>query len=107
MVVTDSATGGEAEPDLGSSFRAVAGVEDKVFLINGTAFVAGDIAAIKTAGDFLVECVFGQEVAGELFDGELIEGFVAIEGADDPIAVGPHFAVIIEVNAVAIGIAGG
>ena len=39
------------------------------------------------------ELIFGgvrQQVAGQLFDGELIESHSAVEGADDPVAVGPH-----------------
>ena len=30
-----------------------------------------------------------EENSGELFDGELIEGFIDVESVDDPIAPGP------------------
>ena len=49
----------------------------------------------------------GQQVAGQLLDREAVEGHVLIEGLDDPIAIGPDLAVIVEVDAVAVGIAGG
>jgi hypothetical protein len=42
-----------------------------------------------------------EEVAAELFDGELVEGFVFVEGADDVVAVGPDGAGGI------VGVAGG
>ena len=50
---------------------------------------------------------FGQQVAGELLDGELVERQVAVEGVDDPVAVGPDLAVVVEVDAVRVGVAGG
>ena len=49
----------------------------------------------------------GQQVAGELLDDELVERQVAIERPDDPIAVGPHLAVVVEVQAVRVAVAGG
>ena len=107
VVVADGAAGGESEPDLGDGFGAVAGVEDEVFLGDGAALVGGHVAAVEAGGDFLVEGGVGEEVAGELFDGELVEGLVAVEGVDDPVAVGPHFAEVVEVEAVGIGVAGG
>ena len=42
-----------------------------------------------------------------MFDGELIEGFVGIERLDDPVAVGPDAAVVVDVNAVGVSVTGG
>ena len=50
---------------------------------------------------------FGQQVAGQLLDRELVERHVAVEGVDDPVAIGPDLAVVVEVDAVRVGIAGG
>ena len=49
----------------------------------------------------------GQQVAGELLDREPVERQVAVEGADDPVAIGPHLAEVVEVIAVGVGVAGG
>ena len=47
-----------------------------------------------------------QQIAGELLDGELVELLILVERLDDPIAIGPHFAVVVEVHAMRIGISG-
>ena len=44
------------------------------------------------------------EVAGQLQDRELIERQVAIEGAHHPLPVGPHFAKVVDVDAVRVGV---
>ena len=107
VIVANRATGGQAKPDLRRRFRAVARVEHADIPRRSRRLRCGDIAAIEAAGDFLVERVVGQQIAGELLDGELVERLVAIEGVDDPIAIRPHLAVIIEVNAVGIGVTRG
>ena len=43
-------------------------------------------------GDDLILCVVGQQVAGNLFDDELIIGLVLIERIDDPVTVEPDLA---------------
>ena len=45
--------------------------------------------AVESGGDFLGKGGLGQEVAGELLDGELIVGLVGVERVDDPVAIGP------------------
>ena len=42
-----------------------------------------------------------------MLDRKLIEGNVAIEGVDDPVAIRRHLAVVVEVDAVRVGIASG
>ena len=37
---------------------------------------------------------------------KLIERHVAVEGADDPVAIGPNLAVVVEMDAVRVGVAG-
>jgi len=61
---------------------------------------------MKAGGDFLLECRAGQQIAGQLFDGELIERHVAIEGVDDPVAIQPDVAMVVDVVAVGVGVAG-
>ena len=49
----------------------------------------------------------GQQVAGELLDDEPVERLVGVEGVDDPVAVGPGLAIVVEVQAVGVAVAGG
>ena len=52
-------------------------------------------------------CVaFGQQVAGDLLDDELVVGQVAVEGVDDPVAVEPDLARLVLLVAVGVGVAG-
>ncbi len=50
------------------------------------------MVAIEPGGDFLIKGGVREEVACELFDGELIEGLILVEGFDDPVAPTPHAA---------------
>ena len=43
--------------------------------------------AVKAGGDLLLERGIREEVARELFDGELIEGLVPVHRIDHPVAV--------------------
>ena len=49
---------------------------------------------------------FGQQIAGELLDGEAVERHVVVEGRDDPVAIEPHLPFVVEVQAVRVGVAG-
>ena len=62
---------------------------------------------LKAGGDPLVERAVRQQVAGELLDGELVERQIAVERVDHPIAIGPHLAVVVEVDAVRVAVARG
>ena len=65
--------------NLRRSLGAIASVKHEVFLIDDSAFIRCDVAAIETRCDFLIERRVGQQIACKLFDRELIERFVAIE----------------------------
>ena len=60
---------------------------------------------MEAGGDPLVLGGVGEHVAGDLLDGELVEGHVAVERVDDPVAVFPDFAAIVLFVAVGIGVA--
>ena len=70
-------------------------------------FVRGHVAALEAGGDALVERGFGQQIAGQLFDGELVERQIAVEGRDHPVAIRPDLAVIVDVDAVRVAVARG
>ena len=106
VVVADRAAGRQAQPDLRGGFGAVAVVEHEIFFVDRAAFAGGDVAAIEARGDLLIERAIRQQVAGQLLDRELIERHVAVEGVDDPIAIGPDLAVVVDVDAVRVAVAG-
>ena len=55
VVVTNRATRGQAHPDFGGRFDAVARIEHLVLFVDGSAFARGDVATVESARDFLVE----------------------------------------------------
>lgn len=61
---------------------------------------------MKPGGDPLLDRRVFQQVAGELLDRELIERLIAVERRNDPIAVGPHLAIVVEMQTVRVGITG-
>ena len=105
MIVTGRALCGDAEPYGGGGGYAVVGVDCIVFFGDRTAFTGSGEAAMKSGGDNLIKRGIGHEIAAELLDGELIPRHVLLKRIDDPIAIRPDRAVVIDVNAVSIGVA--
>ncbi len=62
---------------------------------------------LNAGGDHLILRRLRQQVAGQLLDGEPVEGHVAVEGIDHPIAPAPHVALAIALVAIAVGVARG
>ncbi len=107
VIVAHGAVRGEAEPHLRDGLGPIARVVDQVLLGDGPSLIGGHVAAVEARGNLLVEGVPGEQVAGELLDGEPVERHVLVEHADHPVAVGPHLAVVVEVVAVRVGITRG
>jgi hypothetical protein len=61
----------------------------------------------KPGGHELVERAVRQHVAGDLLGGELVPRHVVLERADHPVAVRPDGAVVVDVDAMGVGIARG
>ena len=59
-------------------------------LVVGAALAVRHRVAVKTRRHSLILRRIGQEIAGDLLDGELIERQVAVEGGDHPVAIRPH-----------------
>ena len=106
VIVALGAACGESLEDTHGGADAVGGIHHADFFRNGTALTGGGQAAVEAGGDFLIEGGVWEHVAGHLFEGELIEGHVAVEGLDDPIAVGPDGAVVVIMDAVGVAIPG-
>ena len=106
MVVATSATDGQAEPGLAGGLEAIDDGFDEPFLSDVAALAIETGVAIEPGGDELIAGGIGQEIAGELVDGELVEGLIAIEGFDHPVAPGPHVAGTVGLKSIAVGVAG-
>ncbi len=107
VVVADGALAGEAEPDVRDRGRAVHGVTEEELVVDRSALAGRHVAPREAGGRLLVAAGVRQEVAGDLLDGEAVERHVGVEGLHDPVAVGPHLPLVVEVEAVRVGIAGG
>ena len=104
VVMTHRAASGQPHEHLTRCFCAITCVEHQILFRNSSAFVGCDIAAIKSGGNALLEGRVGQKVTCQLFDGELVKRHIPVERADHPVSVRPHFPVVIEMNAMRIGI---
>jgi len=62
--------------------------------------------AVEAGGDLLLGRGVGEEIAGELFNDELVVGLISIQRVDDPVAVFPDLARGVDGVAVGIGVAG-
>jgi hypothetical protein len=106
VVVAAGAFEGEAEEGGAEGGGAVVDVVDAVFLLDGAALAFLRVEAVESGGEDLLVGGAGQQVAGELPGDELVPREVAIEGADHPVAPGPHLALAVDLEAEAVGVAG-
>ncbi len=81
------------------------GLDTKLLLV-GAAFLIDHRVAKEPSGDELVRRGRRQHVAGHLFDCELVERQVAIQGVDDPVAIFPDRAGTVDRVAVGVGVVG-
>ena len=105
VVVAAVAGEREAEPDGRGGLDAIEDIFDAGLFGDAAALAVEHIIAVKPAGDFLVARGVGQKIAGELLDGELIEGHVRVQRVYHPIAPRPHRALGVALEAVGIGVA--
>ena len=80
VIVAAGAADREAEPDGRGRLDAIDDILDAILLVDDAGFVGHHVIAIEAGRDLLIERRIGQQVAGELLDGELIERQVRVEG---------------------------
>ena len=59
---------------------------------------------MEARSDLLFQGGIRQQIASQALDRKLVEWLVGIESPDDPVAVGPHFAIVVKVHAVRVGV---
>ena len=106
VVVADGAAGGEAEPRLHRRAGAIDGVAIHPLLGDRSAFAGRDVAAVEAGRGQLIVRWHRQQIAGELLDREAVVRQVLVECLDHPVAILPHLAFVVEVQAVRVGVAG-
>ena len=90
MVVARRATDGRPQPDRPDGGDPVLDLHHTEFLDIGPPFPVAQGLAKKPRGDLLLDRRLRQQVAGQLFDREPVEGHVAVESLDDPVPKSPR-----------------
>ena len=79
----------QAHPDLRGRVGPVLDGGDAELLVVGPPLGVGHRVAVEGGGHPGFQRGLGQQVAGDLLDGEPVVGQVAVEGVDDPVAIAP------------------
>ena len=104
MFVAASTFQRQSEPDGGGGVDPVDDVLDLVLFGDHPAFTVAAVIAIEAGGDQLAERWVGQEVSGELFDGEAVEWHVAVDCSEDPVSPSPHRAGSVVLVSAGVGV---
>ncbi len=105
VLVALGATGGQAEEHRRKGVGPVDRVDHPILVIDRAALAGGRMRSNESAGDLILELRLGEQISGELTDDELIERWVLVEQFDDAITVGPHLTIVVEMQAVSVGVA--
>ena len=103
MVVALRAAGRLAQPRRPDGADAVGQHAGFVVLRLRAAFLGAEQQPVERRADAGLGVRVGQEVAGDLLEGEAVEGLVVVEALDDPVAVGPDVAGVVAVVADRVG----
>ena len=96
----------KAEKDFTGGLDPVGGVVRKILLGDSAAFVGDHVVAVESGRDLLRLGRIGEEIPGDLLDGEPVEGLIRVVGLDDPVAPEPHVAPAVDGVTVRVGVAG-
>src|SRR4051812_5390533 len=93
VVVAARAVESLRQPDRRGRLDAIGGVFREELLGKDAAFLVQHVIAVESRRDALVESWVWQQVARDLFDGELVERLVRVERANHPVPPRPELAV--------------
>ncbi len=107
MVVALGAAHRESQPDRPHGVDPVDHLLEAELHHVGSAFPVAGRIAVEPGGHLGLDSAVGKQVSGDLLQSETIEGQVAVQGLDDPVAIAPGVGpeVVLAV-AVAVGIPG-
>ena len=105
VIVADRAAHRQAQKHGAGRADAIDHVAHVDLFLDRTTLVGRDVATIEARRDQLVFGRIGQQIASQLLGEEAIERQVVPERADHPITVGPHLAVVVEVQSMGVAIA--
>ena len=106
MIVANSASTCQPKPCLNGRARSVDRVAKEKLIVDSPTFARCDIRSIEAGGNQLRLSWVGEQIASQLFDGELIEWHVCIEGINNPIAIRPCLPFVVQVQPMRIAITG-
>ena len=104
VIVALSTSSRQSHPHGRGRADAVGDVLGAVLFGSDTGLLGNHVIAVEPGRDPLFDRRIWQQVAGELFDRELIERHVRVEGVDDPIAPTPHEPLVVREIAVCVGV---
>ena len=105
MVVAPGAAHGQPQPGLAGRLHPVDHRFNAPFLVDQPPLAIEPVVAIEAGGHDLIGRGIGEQIAGQLREGELIERQVAVVGGNHPVAPRPVVAAGIGLKPVAVGVA--
>ena len=95
----------QAHPSRRDGVDPITGIDGQELVGDHAALGRGRVAPVETRGDELCIRRILEQVTSQLLDRELVEGLVVVEGLDDPVAVAPHRALVVQVQPVGVRVA--
>ena len=106
VVVTATAIQCQPQPGHAGRLDAVDNGFDSPFFGDDSPFAVQSMIAIEAGRHDLCSGRVRQQITRELFDRELIEWQIIVEGINNPVSPGPLIAAAVDLKAIAISIAG-
>ena len=106
VVVAASAPQGQGEPGCPGGLEPIHHVLGLPLLIDGPELGVEPVVPVEPRGHLLPEGGVGEEVAGQLLEGELVERHVGVERLDHVVPPAPHGAPGIALKPAAVGVPG-
>ena len=104
VVVAFGASEGQPQPDGAGRVDPVDDAFDAVFLDRISVSLGLGRIPVECRGNPLFRSCPGQQVAGQLFKGELVERHVLSDGFDHPVPIGPNGARLVVGKTVGVGV---